>query len=287
MKKAQTLALAIALIPLAQTFALEWPVAEVKIRTFFGQRDEAEISRGITFAGADVVRSAGNGKIVISIARNGNMTGFPSALGNAVIVAHDEGLLSVYGNLASVDRVASRESVETGAILGNAGTSACSKPNDLLFQVIDKERKTVLNPILVLPALPDSRGPVIKDVIAISQSGQVTAIGSAKFARQGQYRLYANVSDSIDGSQTPLAPFRVSVLINGSEAATLPFEVLRSEAGKLQLNSPAYTSAALYGDPDRMFLGEITLNRGRADITVIARDAAGNERNVLFSLQIE
>jgi hypothetical protein len=287
MKKSRALAIAFAVFIASGLSALEWPVAEIKVKSFFGQRDEARISGGIALADADVVRASGNGKRVISIARNGNMNGFPSTLGNAVIIAHDDGLLSVYGNLDSTDRVSTHETLETGAILGSAAASGWARQGELIFQVIDKERKTMLNPMLVLPALPDSRGPVIKNVIAMSGSGQIAALGAAKFVRQGQYRLYADIADTVDGSQAPLAPFRVSVLVNGSEAASIPFEVLRAEKGKVYLDSPAYTTATLYGDPERMFLGEITLNRGRADISVIARDTAGNERNVLFSLQIE
>jgi hypothetical protein len=287
MKKSRALAIAFAVFIASGLSALEWPVAEIKVKSFFGQRDEARISGGIALADADVVRASGNGKRVISIARNGNMNGFPSTLGNAVIIAHDDGLLSVYGNLDSTDRVSTHETLETGAILGSAAASGWARQGELIFQVIDKERKTMLNPMLVLPALPDSRGPVIKNVIAMSGSGQIAALGAAKFVRQGQYRLYADIADTVDGSQAPLAPFRVSVLVNGSEAASIPFEVLRAEGGKVYLDSPAYTTATLYSDPERMFLGEITLNRGRADISVIARDTAGNERNVLFSLQIE
>jgi hypothetical protein len=36
-----------------------------------------------------------------------------------------------------------------------------------------------------------------------------------------------------------------------------------------------------------MFLAEIPLSRGRADISIIAKDAAGNERSVLFGVQVE
>ena len=129
---------------------------------------------------------------------------------------------------------------------------------------------------------------VERGVIFVDLSlAQIAALGSAKYVRQGQYRLYAEVTDTLDGSQTPLSPFRISVLVNGSEKTTVPFEVLREESGKLYLDSPSFTSDTLYNDPERTFLGEIALNRGRADVSVIARDAAGNERSVLFSLQIE
>ena len=267
--------------------ALEWPVAEVKIRSLFGQRDESRIGRGVILDDADIVRAAGNGTRVVTVSGGRNMAGFPSTLGNAVIIAHDDGLMTVYGNLESPERFTAHDAIETGNILGKAGSSGWATPGDLLFQVLDLERKTVLNPSLVLPARADSRGPAIRNVVAVSPSGQPSVLGSAKYVRQGQYRVYAEVTDTIDGSNAALAPFRVSVVVNGSEAIAVPFEVLRAEGGKLFLDSPELTAANFYGDPERMYLGSVTLNRGRADIAIIARDSNGNERSVQFSLQIE
>lgn len=273
---------------LADLCALEWPAAIVKPLRFFGQRTENRIERGIILDKVDTVRAAGNGTLLYTMEKNRNMTGFPSTLGNAVVIAHDDGILSVYGNLDSIGRIAGHLQIETGAILGGGGTSGWTGSGNLILQVIDQERKTLLNPLLVLPALPDSHAPSIRNVIAISSNNQTAVLGSAKIIKQGKYRIYADISDVIDSSSAPLGPFRISVLLNGSESASIPFEVLKEDAsGKLYLNSPEYTAAQLYGDPERTFLGEITLNRGRADITIVARDVAGNERTALFGVQIE
>lgn len=280
-------AIAVTVAAIAGTSALEWPVAEVRPTRFFGQRAERRIERGVTLENADIVRSAGNGALVFSMEQNRNMSGFPGTLGNAVIIAHDDSLLSVYGNLDSLERLEARTMVETGTILASAGTSGWTKRGTLLFQVVDQERKTMLNPLLVLPSRPDTRGPSIKNVIAVAANNQIALLGSARYIRQGKYRLYADILDTIDGSQIALAPFRVSVLLNGTECMTIPFEVLKEKDGKLYLDSPEYTSETLYSDPDRMYLGTLTMNRGRADIAIIARDTAGNERSVLFSLQVE
>ena len=271
----------------AGSSALEWPVAEVRPGRFFAQRAESSIERGITLENAEIVRSAGNGTLVFSMKQNRNMSGFPGTLGNAVNIAHDDSLISVYGNLDSLERLDTRTTVETGTILASAGTSGWTKRGALLFQVVDQERKTMLNPLLVLPSRPDSRGPSIKNVIAVAPNNQIATLGTAKYIRQGKYRLYADILDTIDGSQIALAPFRVSVLLNGSECMTIPFEVLKEKGGKLYLDSPEYTTETLYSDSDRMYLGALTINRGRADIAIIARDTAGNERSALFSLQVE
>lgn len=267
--------------------ALEWPVAVVKPLSFFGQRSAGVIERGIVLYNEDTVRAAGHGSVLITLEQNSNMDGFPGTLGNAVILAHDDGLLTVYGNLDSADRLGDAVQIDSASILGNNGASGWGKPKTCTFQVIDQVKKTVLNPMLLLPGLKDTHGPIIKDVVVVSSNNQISSLGSVKLVKQGKYRLYADVSDIVDGNNADLSPFRISVLVNGKEYSTIPFELMKEKDGRLYISSPEYTWNALYSDPTRTFLAEIPLTRGRADISVIARDTADNERSVLFGVQIE
>jgi len=268
-------------------WAFEWPVSDPKPVRLFGQRSAGVIERGITVATGDTVRAAGYGTVLVTLASNTNMDGFPGTLGNAVLVAHDEGLVSVYGNLESTDTVSERVQIESPSILSRTGTSGWGSGPELVFQIIDSEKKTLLNPLLLLPALKDTRGTMIKNVVAVSASGQTHPLGTVKAIRQGSYRLYADVTDTMDGPTAELSPFRISVLVNGSEYAAIPFELLRENRGQLFLSAPEYSWDRLYTDPERTFLGELKLTRGKTDISIIARDIAGNERSVLFGLQVE
>lgn len=290
MKRARTLALTFAVAQLAAAqnlAAFEWPVADARPSRIFGQRAFGAAERGIVLEKAETVRASGDGEILIALAENGNMSGFPGTLGNAVVLAHDDGLATVYGNLDSIDRVAGRESAETGAILGNAGASGWGESASLIFQVEDRDKRTALNPLLVLPSLPDKKGPSIRDVVAVAANGTVHTLGTSKSMRQGKYRVYADIVDSIDKNPNDFAPFRVTIQVNGKEYSSIPFELMSEKNGELFLSDPQFTWKKLYSDPTRIYLGELSLTRGRADITIIARDIAGNDRNVLFGLQIE
>lgn len=268
-------------------WAFEWPVSDPKPVRLFGQRSSGVIERGITVGTSDTVRAAGHGQLLLTLATNHNMNGFPGTLGNAVLVAHDEGLVSVYGNLESTDPVADRIRIESLSILSRTGGSGWGTGTDLLFQILDSEKKTLLNPLLLLPALKDTKGTMIRNVIAVSATGQIHPLGTVKSVRQGIWRLYADVTDTMNGSTGELSPFRISVLVNGSEYAAIPFELLKESRGQLFLSAPEYTRDNLYTDPERTFLGELKLTRGKTDISIIARDFAGNERSVLFGLQVE
>jgi hypothetical protein len=274
-------------ISLGTLAAFEWPVPEPHPVRFFGQRAFGVTERGVVLEKADSIRASGHGTLLIAMTQNRDMSGFPSTLGNAAVLSHDEGLMTIYGNLDSVDRIAERKTVETGDILANAGTSAWGRPGMAIFQVVDREKRTVLNPLLLLPTLSDKKAPVIRNVVVVTASNQTWPLGSIKTLRQGKYKLFAEVPDNIDGSSAELAPFRITIQVNGKEYSSIPFEILQEKTGELYLSDPDFTWKKLYVDQERMYLGELSLTRGRADISIIAKDAVGNERSVLFGLQIE
>ena len=266
---------------------LEWPVQEFKPTHFFGQRSEQGMETGLILENSGTVRASADGTVLLRLEENTNMSGFPNALGNTVILTHDDGLLTVYGNLDSIDRVSEASHVELSSILGKTGSSGWGNPTDCIFQVIDQTKKTILNPLMLLPGFKDRHAPNIRNVVLVSQNGQTIAPGSVDAVRQGTYRLYADICDTIDNASTELSPFRITVLINGKEHTLIPFEQMKESDGKLYLSSPAFTRDTFFSDPTRIFLGEISLIRGQADISLMVKDTAGNERSVLFGLQID
>lgn len=272
---------------LAAIQSLEWPVEEFYPVSFFGQRSKGIIERGITFEKAEIIRAAGNGKILVTLVKNANMSGFPSTLGNCIILSHTDGLITIYGNLESLDRVSEQVQIESQSLLGKTGTSSWGKPNYFIFQVVDTVKKNVLNPLLLMPSIKDQKSPSIRNVVMTSASSQMYVLNDIKSVKQGTYRLYADITDVVEKLPIELSPFRISVLVNGREFLTLPFELLTQNNGKLFLASSDYCWETLYADDKRTYLGELALARGKAEINIIARDASGNERSVQFDIRIE
>ncbi|HPX14251.1 MAG TPA: M23 family metallopeptidase [Treponemataceae bacterium] len=287
MSRRMMTALILAATVLAGATAFEWPVSELYPVSIFGQKKEQSVECGIVLEKTELVRAAGSGTVLLTIDSGYSPYGFPGTLGNAVIVAHDEGLVTIYGNLSSLDRIEQRSTVETGTILGEAGASGCTREKDLLFQVMDQTRRLYLNPLLLLPAQTDTRRPVIRKASLTGGNGRVYPLESTRSVRQGKYRLYADISDTINNSANTLAPFRVTILLNGSEYATIPFEIITANSGTLQLGSTGQDSGILYDDKGLLYLGEISLARGKNDISIIARDITGNERGEAWSISAE
>lgn len=274
-------------LTLSCAVAFEWPFLHSIPHTLFSQKTGTSIEYGLTLDKGELVRSAGNGTVLMTLESDTGNAGFPCTLGNTVIIAHEEGLITIYGNLASLDRIESRSTVETGTIIGETGNTACSPDGSLVFQVVDQVRRLYLNPLLLLPAQPDTRKPSITAATLTGGNGRIHNMSSVRSLRQGKYRLHAEISDTMDGVPNTLSPFRVTILLNGTEHRSLPFELIRSDTGILYLGSTDYRLEQLYNTDNMLNLGEIPLARGRNDISVIARDVTGNERVVSWSITAE
>ena len=279
--------------------ALEWPVARPEILSLFGQRGMNGIERGIVMEGESTVRAAGDGIVLAIIEENRNMTGFPSTLGNAVFIAHDDGIVSVYGNLESAEMPDGGGRVETSAVIARTGRSAWQPAERggtqegrgvCIFQVEDQRQNTLLNPLLLFPQVPDEIRPTISRVTLVSQAGRSYNPESSGAVAAGSYRVYAAVTDLYSRDSSVLAPFRVNVLVNGREASAVSFDTMSKKQNMLVPNStPQYFDGSLpvYSEDGSIYAGNISLVRGRTEITIAARDFAGNERATAYMLHVE
>lgn len=283
-------------------YSLEWPLARPEVLSLFGQKTEGGIEHGIVMEGENTMRAAGDGVVLATISENRNMTGFPSTLGNAVVLAHSDGIVSVYGNLESTEMVEGKVQIETNAVISRTGKSAWESRQDeddqqasrrgfCIFQLMDQRQNALLNPLLLLSAASDTALPIIRSVRLESQSGQSYNPDVSQYIAGGLYRVYVSVADSFErNSQQQLAPFRISVIVNGIEASAVSFETMAKKRNIIVPHStPEYLdgSIPIYSEDNAIYAGNISLSRGRAEIIIAARDFAGNERTAPFMLQVD
>lgn len=268
--------------------ALEWPVLEIKPLRFFGQSIQNHIERGIVLDHEGIIRASDDGMVLITLEESKGMHSFPNALGNAVLLYHEDDLITIYANLSSLDRIEEKVRVDSGSIIADSVSSGWGKQNSFNFIVVDKKMKKILNPQMLLPPLKDTKLPVIKNISVISsQTKQNYALNTVKNLKQGKWQFYAEITDTIDSGPTEYAPFRVSTIINGKEVSTIAYEVLEEKGGVLMLQTAFTMASPLQREPNTIYIGEIELSRGRSDIIFIASDISGNERTLSYRLQID
>ena len=271
-------------------YSLSWPTDIINFLTLFGQSEEpnGEFSQGLIFKDAGTVRISNYGRHLITIKKSDNESLFTSTLCNSAIFVHDDGMQTVYGNLEDTLFFAEGTKMETGSILGQAGHSAWGEPASLLFQVIDTINNAFINPLpLLIPSAQDTIPPQIQNTVLISSENQVINLAEVKTLKKGAYDLYSAVTDKSEKNGVVLAPYRVSVSVNGINAAVLPFEVLLSKDGSIYLQSVKLTAGTLYREKGLLYLGSINFISGKTELSINARDINGNEKSERFSFQAE
>ncbi len=270
-------------------FALEWPTQAPEFLMFFGQRGESynNFYQGLIFKDVQTARASEDGKHLISIENRRNARSFPSTLGNAVILVHEDGLQTIYGNLENTDTFVSRTQTESLSVVGKPGKSGWGDENTLIFQVADTEKRVFINPLLLMPSVSDTVAPQIHNAFLVNSEGHPINLSSARTVKQGSYDLYANITDRIRKDGKDFAPFRVTVLLNGADITLLAFEVLADDGKDFYLQNAGVTGSLLYSKPGVMYLGKITVVSGKTELTVNARDISGNEKIETFAFYVE
>ncbi len=280
--------------------SLEWPLARAEVLSLFGQKREGGVESGIVIEGDTTIRSAGDGIVLAVISKNRNMTGFPSTLGNALVLAHSDGIVSVYGNLEDTSMLEGRERLETNAVIARTGQSAWQGRQDesqegrlrgiCIFQLMDQRQNALLNPLLLLTPMADTAFPTIGRVILESQAGRMYNLDAEQSLAGGSYKVYVLATDSYQrNAGQGLSPFRVSVIVNGMEASVVSFETMAKKRNIIVPNStPEHLdgSVPLYAAGGELYAGNISLSRGMVELIVAARDFAGNERTSSFMLRV-
>ena len=276
-------------VVLTAAHGLEWPVDTPVFLRFFGQRvADTGFEQGIIFENPSVVRAADSGNVLIAINKQYAVRNFPSTLGNALIFLHDDGLQTVYANIEMDDHFQDRKQIEIGSIIGKPEPSAWGIDRSLQFQVIDVQKKAYINPLLLFPSVPDTIKPRIQGIFLANEGHQLIPLDKQKLVAQGNYTVYIAVFDTVDHDTAhQFNPFRVTVFVNGSNVRTVPFETITHHDNQLFLSTTSFSDVLLYQKQDLMCVGRVTLNSGKSDIMIVARDITGNESTERVSIQIK
>ena len=125
----------ISFIMVFQAAAFDWPKTEVtkdSYTSYFGQNRGGILSTSVIFSEPSEIKAAESGYILAILTENEDDSDFfPSTLGTAVILAHEDNLLSVYGNIDKDTLTLNNETektIDAGAIIGQSGNSGYQNP---------------------------------------------------------------------------------------------------------------------------------------------------------------
>ncbi len=271
-------------------YGFQWPVSNVVLISTFGESKIDEYVKGLDIGGGvQDVRSIDEGELVYYSNLWASPLDLPSGLGTYVIYQHKNGIRSLYGHLEESSLNTENYKIGMSDKIGVMGTTGTAVGTMLHLQVIDTEFEKYINPLLSLPLLTDQNKPIIEDVYLEAKEAK-TILGSEKIIKSGVYGLSADIRDLSEGSgyYCPLAPYSISIFMNGENLINISYESMRVSNGKMLLEeSEGISHDELYKSDWEVFIGNIEFNPGDIMLEISVKDFAGNERIKIFSLKVE
>ncbi len=278
----------LALSLLATTFAFDWPqenVTKDTFKSYFGQNRGGILSTSLVFNDPEEIRAAEDGRVLIIITDNDEDSDFfPSTLGSAVIIAHEDNLLSVYGNLDEESLTVTDKTdvnIEAGSIIGNSGNSGWQAEQSYLeFQIIDTKNNSAINPKILMAREENELQLSLSGIYISNKNGDFFDLNTHKTYTSGLYRVYQK-------RNIVACPYKTTIMINGVEVDQIGYDLIVQENGKSCVNGKKkYTSSDVYPDEKLQLLGEAMFTPGKTTLGLAVTDILGNRKQLNYSVTV-
>ena len=281
--------LSVVLLFTISLFSFDWPQANVSKNSFnsyFGQNRGGILSTSVIFSEPEEVKAAEDGYITAILTENNDDCDFfPSTLGTAVILAHNDELISVYGNLDAETLTLKNEdehNIDAGATIASSGNSGYqNNKGNLEFKIIDSKNKTAINPIVLMPRSSEEIPLTLTGIIIVNKNNDYYDINTYKTYSSGLYKVYFK--------RNPIAtPYKTSVSINGVIVDQLSYDMIAQENNKLCIiGKKKYTDADIFPNDELQLLGEVMFTPGRATLGLSISDILGNVKQLNYNIVIK
>jgi hypothetical protein len=278
--------LACAPLPVA---GLEWPVAKRIVTATFGEDRADHFHNGIDIGGGEQdVHPVLPGELVFGYEENSDYTSLPRGVGSFVVLRHGDDIESVYCHLKNGTVDAGRTVYGASDRIGIMGDTGYSEGTHLHFIVRDEESSSYVNPLSLLPPLPDAQAPVIRRV-ALAIGDRINSLAPGSVVPAGRGTVLAEVYDPRADVKFlwPMAPYSVRLSVDGKEVSKISFDALHTVAGRAVLRGTGLAATDVYTADGLVRCGEIDLRPGTSHLLLTARDLAGNEvsRELFFTVR--
>lgn len=263
-------------------FCFDWPqqgIISDKFFSFFGQLRGNTISNSLIFSDSSPIKAADKGNIIALISEHENSCWFESTLGNAIVLAHNDNLLTIYGNLDNSESFQNIREVEKGDDFGTAGNSAWQTSNTFLeFQIIDAQNGTFINPYILMPRINDSYKLNLSNITLKAKNGTTYDLQTQRSIPAGVYYLYIR-------KQNNAMLYKSSILLNGTETDFINYDTLKSENGVLNAKGRnSYSKDMIYPDDKSQLAGQVLIPHGKNTLTVTISTILDDKKSLTYNI---
>ncbi len=272
-------ACAVLLVSALCSHALDWPVEKRIVTGTFGEDRGDHFHAGLDIGGGpQEVHPVLPGELVFRYDEGRSFTSVPRGTGSFVVLHHGQDILTLYCHLAegSLGRV--RTTYIPTDLIGIIGETGQADGKHLHFSVYDMEESAAINPLTLLPAVPDTQPPVIRRILLVAGNARQDLETGASIA-SGKFDVLAEIYDLREDVRfhSALAPYGVSLGLDGKEIGRILFDTLQVKEGSAVLGAVGLTRSGVYDLDHLVRCGSIDLRAGASRLRVVARDFAGNE----------
>lgn len=258
-------------------FSFDWPVKHIIVTSTFGESRGDHFHTGIDLGGsAQTVYPISDGEVIFEH-DSGQYSSIPIGLGNFVVLQHKGNIRSIYCHLKdnSIKRGTSVRQNEKLGIIGDTGRSF---GKHLHLSIIDLETHSILNPLSLLPQVPDSQPPIIKNVF-LKVGDKIEKVSQIKNVKPSRAQILVETYDLREDVSFiwKLAPYVIILYENGAELGRITFNSITEHTGKLVLNGTDKSFNDVYKSDWTYKLNFIELLEGENHFLIVVKDFAGNE----------
>lgn len=269
-------------------FSFDWPQKETQADSFysyFGQLRGGTINSSLIFKDASEVKAAEKGRITAVISDHSDDFGwFESALGNSVIISHEDKLSTVYANLdenAVSQEINEKQFAESGEYLGSSGNTGWQEGQSCLeFKVFDSKNNSAVNPRILMPRTGRELPLTMGTITLTDQSGLSHNLLLERRLPAGKYYVYRT-------RQNVAVPYKTIIAINGATVENISYDVLKESNRKLCVKGNAnYSIKEIYPDETKQLAGIVQLNKGACTLTITIVNILNSASAISYKLDI-
>lgn len=268
--------------------AFEFPFDEVNQESFssnFGQFRGDTTSTSLIFTNEGSVRALDEGKIIMYITEDNDDPLFNSTLGSVIFIDHDDGIMSVYGNLdgESLEKNARSQygfaKSQVIAETGNGGWQA--KKSTLELQTLDISQGIAINPRTLLPRVDKEKKIVNNEITLMNKEGRTYSFATVRTFQAGTYKVY----EKYDSRNVT---YKTRTGINGDIQETVSYDTIGFENGQIYLYSDRnkYPGTVVYPDSTLHLIGEIILKPGKSILLVEQENIQGDVSTTNYNITV-
>lgn len=272
----------------ASLYSYEWPQENVEptsIKSYFGQKRGKSVSTSLVFSDPEPVKCIENGKILIVMTdETDDSIFFPCSYGTSVIVAHDDSLLSVYGNLDKTsisEAIGEKEYIKSGDLIGEPGNSGWQNgTSSLELQIIDTKKECAINPKILITRTNTEIPLKLENIVVENKAGTRINITNQKNITSGLYKIYQK-------RNLVASPYKSVITINGVVVDQISYDTINQENNKLYVTGKKkYTGADIYPDDELQLLGETMFTAGKTTLGLTLTDFLGKQTNFNYIVAV-